>query len=197
MFGPAFRRNSRWSVAQPVPEVGDPSAAWEHTSAFYDFWFTFRSWREFPHPDEEDTEQAESREERRWALSASWLGDLRMALHADHVDCAVLMILMITVYHLYVALSCGLLEVLAPGICCAIGVRLMASHSLEHEIWTSARAPSCEKTVLQAGCETMSAYACDGAADSCMSLSTAVLPTWPALFRAGPASSWSGPLACV
>lgn len=25
--------------------------------AFYDFWYTFKSWREFPHPDEEDIEQ--------------------------------------------------------------------------------------------------------------------------------------------
>ena len=25
--------------------------------SFYDFWFSFRSWREFPHPDEEDIEQ--------------------------------------------------------------------------------------------------------------------------------------------
>lgn len=48
-----------------MPEVGDDSAPWEEVNAFYDFWFTFRSWREFPHPDEEDTEQAESREERR------------------------------------------------------------------------------------------------------------------------------------
>ena len=25
--------------------------------AFYDFWYTFKSWWEFPHPDEEDIEQ--------------------------------------------------------------------------------------------------------------------------------------------
>jgi DnaJ family protein C protein 2 len=25
--------------------------------AFYNFWFSFKSWREFPHPDEEDIEQ--------------------------------------------------------------------------------------------------------------------------------------------
>ncbi len=30
------------------------------------FRFTFKSWREFPHPDEEDVECAESREHRRW-----------------------------------------------------------------------------------------------------------------------------------
>lgn len=28
--------------------------------------YTFKSWREFPHPDEEDVEAAESREHRRW-----------------------------------------------------------------------------------------------------------------------------------
>lgn len=25
--------------------------------AFYSFWFGFKSWREFPHPEEEDIEQ--------------------------------------------------------------------------------------------------------------------------------------------
>lgn len=65
VFAPAFRRNTRWSVAQPVPEVGDESTPYANVDKFYDFWFGFKSWREFPHPDEEDTEQAESREERR------------------------------------------------------------------------------------------------------------------------------------
>ena len=65
VFAPAFRRNSRWSIAQPVPEVGDDATSYVDAEKFYNFWFTFRSWREFPHPDEEDTEQAESREERR------------------------------------------------------------------------------------------------------------------------------------
>ena len=71
VFGPAFRRNARWSVAQPVPEVGDDAAPWDTVERFYDFWFTFRSWREFPHPDEEEVEQAESREERRHVLGGS------------------------------------------------------------------------------------------------------------------------------
>ncbi|KAK9787621.1 hypothetical protein WJX73_010169 [Symbiochloris irregularis] len=66
VFAPAFRRNSRWSVTQPVPEVGDDSTSYADADKFYNFWFSFRSWREFPHPDEEETEQAESREERRW-----------------------------------------------------------------------------------------------------------------------------------
>ena len=67
VFGPAFRRNSRWSVATPVPEVGEDETAWEDVDKFYDFWFSFKSWREFPHPDEEDVDQAECREEKRCA----------------------------------------------------------------------------------------------------------------------------------
>ncbi|CAL8462322.1 g1855 [Coccomyxa elongata] len=66
VFGPAFRRNTRWSVATPVPEVGEDETPWEEVDKFYDFWFSFKSWREFPHPDEEDVEQAECREEKRW-----------------------------------------------------------------------------------------------------------------------------------
>eukprot|EP00884_Botryococcus_braunii_P015011 jgi/Botrbrau1/23510/Bobra.106_1s0061.1 len=66
VFGPAFRRNARWSVAQPVPDFGDENTEWDKVNAFYDFWYAFKSWREFPHPDEEDIEQFETREERRY-----------------------------------------------------------------------------------------------------------------------------------
>lgn len=50
VFAPAFRRNARWSVDSKVPDVGDESSGWEEVSAFYDFWYAFKSWREFPHP---------------------------------------------------------------------------------------------------------------------------------------------------
>lgn len=66
VFGAAFRRNARWSLNTPVPELGDDDAPLSAVDAFYAFWFAFRSWREFPHPDEEDVECAESREHRRW-----------------------------------------------------------------------------------------------------------------------------------
>lgn len=66
VFGPAFRRNARWSVNPGVPDLGGPDAPWAEVSSFYDFWFAFKSWREFPHPEEEDVEAAESREHRRW-----------------------------------------------------------------------------------------------------------------------------------
>ena len=51
-------------MGKPVPELGDEGAFWSDVESFYDFWFSFRSWREFPHPDEEELDQAESREHR-------------------------------------------------------------------------------------------------------------------------------------
>lgn len=66
VFGAAFRRNARWSTNQPVPDVGDDETPLDKVDAFYNFWYAFKSWREFPHPEEEDIEQAESRDHRRW-----------------------------------------------------------------------------------------------------------------------------------
>lgn len=73
VFGPAFKRNSRWSVTQPVPDPGSEETPYAAVDKFYDFWFSFKSWREFPHDDEEDIEQAESREEKRYAASTGHL----------------------------------------------------------------------------------------------------------------------------
>lgn len=64
VFGPAFRRQSRWSMPQPTPDLGEDEAEDREVDRFYKFWFAFKSWREFPHPDEEDVEQAETREDR-------------------------------------------------------------------------------------------------------------------------------------
>lgn len=66
VYGPVFVRNGRWSVAQPVPPLGQDDAPIQEVDAFYDFWYSFKSWREFPHADEFDLEQAESREHKRW-----------------------------------------------------------------------------------------------------------------------------------
>ncbi|XP_022744815.1 dnaJ homolog subfamily C member 2-like [Durio zibethinus] len=66
VFGPAFMRNGRWSVTQPIPSLGDDSIPLKDVDNFYNFWYSFKSWREFPHADEYDLEQAESRDHRRW-----------------------------------------------------------------------------------------------------------------------------------
>jgi hypothetical protein len=34
-----------------------PFCVCRQVDAFYNFWYGFKSWREFPHPDEEDIEQ--------------------------------------------------------------------------------------------------------------------------------------------
>ncbi|KAI4296216.1 hypothetical protein L6164_036192 [Bauhinia variegata] len=66
VFGPAFMRNGRWSVGQPVPFLGDDNTPLKEVDHFYNFWYSFKSWREFPHADDFDLEQAESRDHRRW-----------------------------------------------------------------------------------------------------------------------------------
>lgn len=66
VFGPAFMRNGRWSVTQPIPTLGDDNTLLKEVDSFYNFWYGFRSWREFPHADEFDLEQAESRDHKRW-----------------------------------------------------------------------------------------------------------------------------------
>ncbi|XP_057429510.1 uncharacterized protein LOC130722706 [Lotus japonicus] len=66
VFGPAFMRNGRWSVNQSVPSLGDDNTPLKEVDTFYDFWYSFKSWREFPHDEEFDLEQAESRDHRRW-----------------------------------------------------------------------------------------------------------------------------------
>jgi len=66
IFGAAFKRQSKWSTRKTIPVLGDAETDMKSVDEFYDFWFTFKSWREFPSDDEFDLESAESRMDKRW-----------------------------------------------------------------------------------------------------------------------------------
>ena len=69
VFAPVFVRNSRWSIDQKALklELGDSKTKIDEVHAFYAFWGSFKSWREFEVDDDElDIDQAECREEKRW-----------------------------------------------------------------------------------------------------------------------------------
>lgn len=65
-FTPVFRRNSRWSTRLPVPDLGEEKTDMNKVHKFYDFWYSFESWRDFSMHDEYQLDDAEFREERRW-----------------------------------------------------------------------------------------------------------------------------------
>lgn len=66
VFGPVFARQSKFSVQQPVPTLGDADTPYEQVAAFYRFWVNMKSWRDFTLLAEHDCSTAEDREERRW-----------------------------------------------------------------------------------------------------------------------------------
>ena len=66
MFGPVFERNSRWSELPKCPLLGSKETPYAEVSRFYQFWFDFKSWRDFADADEYDVEEAGFREEKRW-----------------------------------------------------------------------------------------------------------------------------------
>lgn len=65
-YGPVFASNGRFSKTQPVPELGSLDDPREKVDSFYSFWYHFESWRSFELLDEEKSESAENRDEKRW-----------------------------------------------------------------------------------------------------------------------------------
>jgi len=54
VFNKYFTLNGRWSEKPHVPAFGQVDAKREEVERFYNFWYDFKSWREFSYLDEED-----------------------------------------------------------------------------------------------------------------------------------------------
>ena len=67
LYGPVFKRNARFSVKKPVPELGDLETEISKVYDFYDFWNKFESWRDFTGVGaDHKPDDAGSREEKRY-----------------------------------------------------------------------------------------------------------------------------------
>lgn len=66
VFTPYFQKFARWSLITPVPVLGDENTPMDKVKKFYDFWSSFKSWRDYSFEDEYELDEAESRDEKRW-----------------------------------------------------------------------------------------------------------------------------------
>ncbi|KAE9966818.1 hypothetical protein BLS_006791 [Venturia inaequalis] len=65
LWSKVFDAEGRFSNKQPVPKLGNEKSTKQEVEQFYDFWYTFDSWRTFEYLDEDVPDDNESRDQRR------------------------------------------------------------------------------------------------------------------------------------
>jgi DnaJ family protein C protein 2 len=66
LWNPFFASEARFSNRQPVPALGSLSSTRPEVEAFYNFWFTFDSWRSFEYLDKDPPDDGDNRDNKRW-----------------------------------------------------------------------------------------------------------------------------------
>lgn len=65
LWNPVFAAEGRFSKEQPVPRLGDDKSTKEQVEHFYNFWYSFDSWRSFEYLDEDVPDDGEHRDQKR------------------------------------------------------------------------------------------------------------------------------------
>ena len=65
LWDPVFVSEARFSKNTPVPRLGNDKSSREDVEHFYNFWYTFDSWRTFEYLDEDVPDDNENRDQKR------------------------------------------------------------------------------------------------------------------------------------
>jgi DnaJ family protein C protein 2 len=65
LWGKVFEAEGRFSKNTPVPKLGNEKSTKQDVEHFYNFWYTFDSWRTFEYLDEDVPDDNENRDQKR------------------------------------------------------------------------------------------------------------------------------------